>query len=99
MIIKETIKIEPMSIYNLLKVNKFFQNTVCKIGLPRLYINPTFFYPVPRPVRVRRLIRVFGSGSGLLLRLREIIHKRGWSNAWLFLQEKDNFWYDVVWKK
>lgn len=90
-----------MSKFKLLKVNKFFESVVLKIGLPQLYINPEFLYPVPRPVSVRYLIRRFGSGSGLLLSLRDIINRRGWSNAWLFLKEEEEFWYkvrNVVWK-
>ena len=56
-----------------------------------MYINLEFLHAVPRPISVRYLIRRFGNGSGLLLSLRDIINGRGWSNAWLFSKEEEEF--------
>ena len=94
-IVKETALKYPLEKFNLMKVNRLFRTTVERLGLPAVYINPSILYPVPRPVSVRFLIRNFGSGSGLILSIKEIIAQRGWTNAWLFLQEKENFWYEI----
>ena len=76
-------------------VNKLFRNIVDRTALPKLYISYNVLPAIPRPVSVRRLIRVSGRGSGLIIEVRRILRSPNWCNAWLFLSEIENRWFEL----
>lgn len=96
-IIVFSIQMHPLMRYTLQRVSAFFEATVVSLGYPALHLNPEQMHNVPRIVSVRRLSRVFGSHSGVMLRLRNIMLSAGgrWFNAWLTLQEMNYDWYEI----
>ncbi|CAC5421430.1 unnamed protein product [Mytilus coruscus] len=81
--------------YVLIRVNSFFRQVVQTVPVPRLYIGISVLLNVPNPVNVRRILRASGCGSDLILSIREIIRDPSWINAWLFLIQRDNRWFEI----
>ena len=46
-------------------------------------------------VSVRKLLKSFGQGSGLIMRVAELIGNKNWKSAWLILLPDRNFWYTI----
>ena len=93
---------------NMLKAIPFFQPFE-KIGighLPRIYIGDDSYLPKASKsgeitVNAQRLIRSFGSGSGLISELKRIVLSTKWNTAWFLLLAEAYGWYvvkDIFWK-
>ena len=95
-IINHAISRDPSSRYTLMYVNRMFLNILRTIPLPSLYISPDILLNVPRILSVRRIIRVSGRNSGLVMAVRQIVRNPRWANAWLHLRETDNRWFDIT---
>ena len=91
---------------NALPVFKPFQ----QMGLahpPRIYINACDYLPKPRKngelvVNIQRLIRNFGSASGIVMKLKRIVQSRFWNSVWLVLLSENYGWNiikNIFWKK
>lgn len=96
-IINIALTLNPASRYSLQQVNRLFKEIVSKTPTPRLYLIPDRFRNITvSPISVRRIIRIAGSGSGLVQAIRNVIQITSWANAWLFLQ-LDTFcgWYTI----
>ena len=53
-------------------------------------------------VNLRKLIIEYGQGSGLIMRIAEIVRDKNWKSAWLVLTPQPNAMYTVrrvFWKK
>ncbi|KAL9971248.1 hypothetical protein ACROYT_G023755 [Oculina patagonica] len=89
------------SIYNKFRnVNRLFRDCVKKWRhrLPRIY------FPLGEIgyVSVAKLIRQYGSHSGLLLEIKRIISHPRWNSAWLKLLADGNGWFiivNIIWRK
>ena len=76
--------------YNsLTAVDSFYKIAFCRIGyhyLPRIYIPYPDNLPKAingiRTVSVQRMIRLFGSFSGVMTELKQIINNKHWNAAW-----------------
>ena len=70
-----------------------------KILLPQIHINRDLKYQIfpngDLKVSVKRLIMVYGQGSGLMMRIAEIIQEKKWKSAWLVLTPQPNSMYTV----
>lgn len=103
MIIKIVLQEDPSSRFNVKCVSRFFKEIVYQIPPPRLYLAPERFSNVPvSPISVRKILKIAGSYSGLVLEVKKIIPYPYWVNAWLFLR-LDSFcgWYVIerIWYK
>lgn len=101
-IIRICIELYPESMFRLQYVNRFFMHVVRSAGLPLIHINNLIMPDIPNPVCIRRLVNRFGRNSGLICRLREIVHDRRFLNTWLVLFEEGNNWYEIrniFWRK
>ena len=84
-------------IYN---VNRLFRACIKKLlnRLPRIYFpSGELGY-----VSIAKLIRQYGSGSGLLLEIKQIISHPRWNRAWLKLYADANGWFiilKIIWRK
>ena len=75
--------------------------------VPRIYINAYDYFPKPRKsgklvVNIQRLIRNFGSASGIVMELKRIVQSRFWNTAWFVLLSENYGWYiikNISWKK
>lgn len=98
-IILISIESNPEMIFSLNKVCQFFSTVIQKNGYkyPTLYISRSILKSVPEVISVRKLIRLFGRHSGLMLEVRHILKPYGpkWINAWLLLNPLPNNWYEV----
>ena len=61
---------------------------------PRVYISPQSMAVVLNILTVRKLIRVAGKSSRLILIIKSIFQGE-MANAWLSLKEPDNRWFDI----
>ena len=84
-------------IYN---VNSQFRECVKKLrhSLPRVH------FPLGNAgyISVAKLIRQFGSGSGLLLEVKKIISHPRWNTAWLKLYATGYGWFtisNIIWRR
>ena len=51
---------------------------------------------------VQELLRSFGQGSGLIIRVAKLIGNKNWQSAWLKLLPEWNSWYTIprtYWQK
>ena len=51
---------------------------------------------------VQELLRSFGQGSGLIIRVAKLIGNKNWQSAWLKLLPERNSWYTIprtYWQK
>jgi len=94
-IIRHCVNMYPESLFRLQFVNRFFNRLIRSIGYPMIHISHNFMPNVPNPVCIRRLSRNFGIGSGLILRLREIIQDRRFINTWLELMDIGDGWFEI----
>lgn len=98
-IILISIESNPEMIFSLNKVCQFFSTIIQKNGYkyPTLYISRSVLKSVPEVISVRKLIRLFGRHSGLMLEVRHILKPYGpkWINAWFLLNPLPNNWYEV----
>ena len=84
-------------IYN---ANRLFRDCVKKLvnRLPRIYFpSAELGYE-----SIAKLIRQYGSGSGLLLGIRRIISHPRWNRVWLKLYADANGWFiilNIIWRK
>ena len=96
--------------YNsLTAVDSFYKIAFCKIGyhyLPRIYIAYPDNLPKAingiRTVSVQRMIRLFGSFSGVMTELKQIINDKHWNTAWVMLAFYRLGWFiieNIFWKK
>ena len=76
-------------------VNKLFRNIVDRTALPNLYISYNVLPAIPGPVSVRRLIRVSGRASGLIIKIKRILRSLNWCNHWLFLSVIKDRWFEM----
>ena len=75
--------------------------------LPRIYINACDYLPKPQKngelvVNIKRLIRNFGSASGIVMEIKRIVQSRFWNTARLVLLSENYEWYVIknfFWKK
>ena len=75
--------------------------------LPRIYINTCDYLPKPRKngelvMNIQRLIRNFGSASGIVMELKRIVQSRFLNTGWLVLLSENYGWYiikNIFWKK
>ena len=84
---------------NALPVFKSFRQ-MGLIHLPRIYINACDYLPKPRKsgelvVNIQRLIRNFGSASGIVMEVKRIVQSRFWNTAWLVLLSENYGWYII----
>lgn len=86
---------EPSYRFRLRNVNTLFRTIIDDTPCPMVYISPNVLHSVPSPVSVRRIIRLVGSGRGLVLELKRVIASPFWHHAWLNLREVDNRWFEV----
>lgn len=98
-IILMCIESNPEMIFSLNKVCQFFSTIIQKNGYkyPTLYLSSSVLKSVPEVLSVRKMIRLFGRNSGLMLEVRHILKPYGpkWINAWLLLNPLPNNWYEV----
>lgn len=94
-IIRICIKLYPESMFRQHYVGRFFMYVVRSAGLPLIHINNLIMPDIPNPVCIRRLVSRFGRNSGLICRLREIVHCRRFLNTWLVLFEEGNNLYEI----
>lgn len=74
--------------------------------LPRVYIDNPYALPKPRFsgetfVNMQRIIRAYGSSSGIVTELKRIISSPKWNTAWISLFAEAYGWYmikNVLWK-
>ena len=74
--------------------------------LPRVYISGPFALPKQRKsgeifVNMQRIIRSYGSMSGIVLEVKRIMNNPKWNTAWIYLFEKAFGWYiikNIIWK-
>jgi hypothetical protein len=95
-VIQRTLRQDPSSRYILMYVCKMFLNILRTFPLPCIYISPEIMMNVRRLISVRRLMRVSGRNSGLVLEIRGLLRNTRWANAWLHLRERGNRWFDVT---
>ena len=86
-IIFHSIRSSPLMRYTLRMVNVEFANIVREYGYPMIYIRPSQIIDLPSTISVNRLVRIYGSHSGLMLNVRNLLRvSRGrWYRAWLTL--------------
>ena len=70
-------------------VNKRFNELTqkCRDNLPRIYCNSELLQKLKSGkhiVSIQSLIRKFGSFSGVVLAIKQIVHFSRWNSAWLF---------------
>lgn len=89
----------PEMIFSLNKVCQFLWTIIQKNGYKylTLYLSSSVLKTVQEVLSVRKMIRLFGRNSGLMLEVRYILKPYGpkWINAWLFLNKLPNNWYEV----
>ena len=96
--------------YNsLTAVDSFYKIAFCKIGyhyLPRIYIPYPDNLPKAiigiRTVSVQRMIRLFGSFSDVMTKLKQTINDKHWNTTWVMLAFYRLAWFiikDIFWKK
>ena len=61
--------------------------------LPRVYIRGGVQFRILSVLS--RLIKRYGTSSGLVMELRRIISSSKWANAWLEVQEDEYEWYFI----
>ena len=91
---------------NALSIFKPFQQ-MGLAHLPRIYINVCDYLPKPRKngelvVNIQRLIRNFGSASGIVMKLKKIVQSQFWNAASLALLSENYGWHiiqNIFWKK
>ena len=91
---------------NALPVFKPFQQ-MGLAHLPQIYINAFDHLPKPRKnselvVNIQRLIRNFGSASGIVMELKRTEQSQFWNATWLVLLSENYGWYiikSIFWKK
>ena len=74
--------------------------------LPRVYINHRDALPKAKQdgcitVNMQRIIRNFGSASGVVIELKRIVQSSAWNTAWLVLVLEAYDWYvvrSIFWK-
>lgn len=101
-IIKETINLYPSMRPTLRMVSRFFKNCVDKIPLPEIYLPELADVADIRHVSLRKIIKMKGKSSAVVIRLRELIASVNWINAWISLVFHGLGWYGVrsiYWKK
>ena len=89
-------------------VDPFFKIILRRKGyryLPRVYIPCEDMLPKAvnglRTVSVQRMIRSFGSFSGVMIELKQILNHKNWNIAWLVLVFEKLGWYvieKIFWK-
>ena len=84
-------------VYNeLCKVNSRFQNITQRLALKFL---PCIYFSslnVAGKVRVKKIIKMFGPSSGVMLELRQIIANKKWANAWVILRYTGLGWFLIM---
>ena len=87
-------------------------NNLCKVSLRFQDITRTLVSMLPRIhianggevgiVSIRKLIKRFGSSSGVVLEIRHIVASPNWANAWLELRFRGLGWFiiqNIFWRK
>ena len=83
-------------------VSRFFQRVVDSVPLPQIYIPELEDYSDIRHVSLRRIIKIKGKNSGVVIALRQLINSSNWANAWISLVTCGLGWFAVSkidWKK
>ena len=74
--------------------------------LPRIYVNQDVdikksIFNGNFKVSVRKLMKLFGQGSGIIMRISELIDEQTWKSAWPLSVPDGNSWYiieRIYWK-
>ena len=89
-------------VYNqLCNVNTRFQDITQRLALkvlPRIYFSSL---GVAGKVSVKKILKMFGPSSGVVLELRRITSNKKWANAWLILRYIGLGWFlimDIYWR-
>ena len=89
-------------VYNqLCNVNTRFQDITQRLAskvLPRIHFSSL---GVAGKVSVKKILKMFGPSSGVVLELRRIISNKKWANAWLILRYIGFGWFlvmDIYWR-
>ncbi|KAJ8308429.1 hypothetical protein KUTeg_013303 [Tegillarca granosa] len=96
-IVRVSIEMFPLTRYRLQYVCRRFREIVLSIGFPIIHLSPNIMPIVPWVVSVRRLRRTFGSHSGVLIEVKQVLSgsERRWDFAWLRLRETANNWFEI----
>ncbi|KAJ8307859.1 hypothetical protein KUTeg_014592 [Tegillarca granosa] len=96
-IVRVSIEMFPLTRYRLQYVRRRFREIVLSIGFPIIHLSPNIMPIVPWVVSVRRLRRTFGSHSGVLIEVKQVLSgsERRWDFAWLRLRETANNWFEI----
>ena len=90
------LKDNPFFVFTLNKVCRNFSE-ILKEDNPKINISPHIMNVVPNVVSERKLIRVAGRSSGLILLIKSIFKDNAnWANAWLSLKELNNRWFEIA---
>ena len=80
-VVKATLKTSPQMRQALRAVSRFFQQVVDSVPLPQIYIPELEDYSDIRHVSLRRIIKMKGKNSGVVIALRQLINSSNWANA------------------